>query len=94
MAVAAGLAIGWTRVEGGRVQQAHFADLPLLRGGEAPRVEVEILPSELNHPEGVGEPGVPPLAPAVASAVFALTGVRLRALQLELPAAAAAAAAA
>jgi CO/xanthine dehydrogenase Mo-binding subunit len=40
------------------------------------------------HPEGVGEPGVPPLAPAVASAVFALTGVRLRARPLVLPAAA------
>ncbi len=91
MAVAAGLAIGWVRLEGGRVQQAHFADLPLLGGGEALRVEVEILPSELNHPEGVGEPGVPPLAPAVASAVFTLTGVRLRALPLALPAAAAAA---
>jgi isoquinoline 1-oxidoreductase subunit beta len=94
VAVAAGLAIGWTRVEGGRVLQAHFADLPLLRGVEALRVEVEILPSELNHPEGVGEPGVPPLAPAVASAVFALTGARLRAQPLAPPAAAAAAAAA
>lgn len=76
MAVAAGLAIGWVRVEGGRVQQAHFADLPLLRGGEASRVKVEFLPSELNHPEGVGEPGVRlralPLAlPAAAAAAAA-----------------------
>ncbi len=75
MAVAAGLAIGWTRVEGGRVQQAHVADLPLLRGGEAPRVEVEILPLELNHPEGVGEPGVRlralPLALQAAAAAAA-----------------------
>jgi isoquinoline 1-oxidoreductase subunit beta len=82
---------GGVHIEGGRVQQAHFADLPLLRGAEAPRVVVEILKSALDHPEGVGEPGVPPLAPAVASAVFALTGVRLRTLPLVLPATAAAA---
>jgi isoquinoline 1-oxidoreductase beta subunit len=77
---------GGVRIDDGRVQQAHFADLPLLRLPEAPRVEVEILPSLLEHPEGVGEPGVPPLAPAVANAVFALTGTRLRSLPLRLPA--------
>jgi isoquinoline 1-oxidoreductase subunit beta len=76
---------GAVRVEDGRVSQAHFADLPLLRLPEAPRVEVAIVPSPLAHPEGVGEPGVPPLAPAVANAVFALTGTRLRALPLRLP---------
>jgi len=78
---------GGVSVQDGRVQQAHFADLPLLRLPEAPEVQVEILPSPVAHPEGVGEPGLPPLAPAVASAVFALSGQRLRALPLVLPAA-------
>jgi isoquinoline 1-oxidoreductase subunit beta len=77
---------GGVRVEQGRVTQAHFIDLPLLRLPEAPQVEVVILPSTIEHPEGVGEPGVPPLAPAVAAAVFTLTGTRLRALPLVLPA--------
>jgi isoquinoline 1-oxidoreductase beta subunit len=77
---------GGITVAQGRVQQAHFLDQPLLRMGEAPVVQVEIVDSALRHPEGVGEPGVPPLAPAVAAAVAALTGVRLRELPLRLPA--------
>jgi isoquinoline 1-oxidoreductase beta subunit len=77
---------GGVRIERGQVQQGHFMDLPLLRLPEAPVVQVEILPSPVLHPEGVGEPGVPPLAPAVASAVAALTGVRLRRLPLVVPA--------
>jgi isoquinoline 1-oxidoreductase subunit beta len=77
---------GGVRIERGQVQQGHFMDLPLLRLPEAPVVQVEILPSPVPHPEGVGEPGVPPLAPAVASAVAALTGVRLRRLPLVVPA--------
>jgi isoquinoline 1-oxidoreductase beta subunit len=78
---------GGITVAQGRVQQAHFLDQPLVRMGEAPVVEVEIVDSALRHPEGVGEPGVPPLAPAVAAAVAALTGIRLRELPLRLPAA-------
>ncbi|MCM0608458.1 MAG: xanthine dehydrogenase family protein molybdopterin-binding subunit [Ideonella sp. WA131b] len=77
---------GGITVAQGRVQQTHFLDQPLVRMGEAPVVEVEIVDSALRHPEGVGEPGVPPLAPAVAAAVAALTGVRLRELPLRLPA--------
>jgi isoquinoline 1-oxidoreductase beta subunit len=50
-----------------------------------PRVEVHILPSAA-APGGVGEPGVPVIAPAVANAVFAATGQRLRRLPLRLPA--------
>ncbi|MFN9103330.1 MAG: molybdopterin cofactor-binding domain-containing protein [Betaproteobacteria bacterium] len=76
---------GGITVAQGRVQQAHFLDQPLLRIGEAPEVQVEIVESALDHPEGVGEPGVPPLAPAVAAAVAALTGTRLRELPLRLP---------
>jgi isoquinoline 1-oxidoreductase beta subunit len=71
------------RVEHGAVQQKSFADYPILTFAEMPRVEVHIVPSEA-PPGGVGEPGVPPVAPAVANAVFAATGHRLRALPLRL----------
>jgi len=67
----------------GRVQQGHFADQPSLRLPECPAIEVHIVPSTA-HPEGVGEPGTPPIAPAVANALAALTGQRLRALPLRL----------
>ena len=53
------------------------------RGFYGPVVTTEILPSTL-PPEGVGEPGTPPIAPAVANALFALTGQRLRRLPLQL----------
>ena len=64
----------------GAVEQTNFRDYQLLRMGEAPRgIHVELIPSEA-HPGGVGEPGVPPVAPAIANAWFALTGIRLRAM--------------
>ena len=66
----------------GWVEQSNFNNYPLLRIGEMPRVEVHIVPSEA-APTGVGEPGVPPLAPAVANALFAATGKRLRRLPFE-----------
>ncbi|QOY96614.1 xanthine dehydrogenase family protein molybdopterin-binding subunit [Massilia sp. UMI-21] len=67
----------------GRVQQSNFGDYPVLRMNEAPPVETIVMPSSA-HPEGVGEPAVPPIAPAVAAAVFKLTGQRLRSLPLRL----------
>lgn len=67
----------------GWVEQSNFDNYPLLRIGEMPRVEVHIVPSEA-APTGVGEPGVPPLAPAVANALFAATGKRLRRLPFEI----------
>ena len=67
----------------GKVQQSNFHDYPPLRMHEAPHVEVHIVPST-ERPSGVGEPGVPPIAPAVANAVFAATGKRLRRLPLRL----------
>ncbi|MBX3702333.1 MAG: xanthine dehydrogenase family protein molybdopterin-binding subunit [Steroidobacteraceae bacterium] len=67
----------------GRPQQSNFHDYPVLRLDEMPRVEVHIVPST-ERPGGVGEPGVPPVAPAVANAVFALTGRRLRELPLQI----------
>nr|WP_277929377.1 MULTISPECIES: xanthine dehydrogenase family protein molybdopterin-binding subunit [unclassified Lysobacter] len=66
----------------GRVQQSNFHDFRVLRFNEMPQVEVHIVPST-EKPSGIGEPGVPPIAPAVANAVFALTGQRLRELPLE-----------
>lgn len=63
----------------GRVAQSNFHDYPLLRMREMPLVEVHIVPST-EAPTGIGEPGTPPIAPAVANAVFALTGQRLRQL--------------
>lgn len=67
----------------GRVQQSNFHDYRPLRMNEMPHVEVHIVPST-ERPSGVGEPGVPPVAPAVANAVFAATGRRLRRLPLRL----------
>jgi isoquinoline 1-oxidoreductase beta subunit len=67
----------------GRVQQGTFNEYGVLRLSEMPRVEVFIVPST-EKPGGVGEPGVPTAAPAVANAVFALAGKRLRRLPLKL----------
>jgi isoquinoline 1-oxidoreductase/isoquinoline 1-oxidoreductase beta subunit len=66
----------------GVVQQKNYDTFPSLRMFEAPEVIVEILPSD-RDPTGVGEPGLPPIAAAVANAVFALTGVRLRRMPLQ-----------
>lgn len=67
----------------GRVQQRNFHDYQMLRIDEAPEIEVYIVPST-EPPTGVGEPGVPPVAPAVANAVFAATGKRVRQLPIRL----------
>lgn len=67
----------------GRVQQSNFHDYVVLRLDEMPQVDVHIVPST-EKPGGVGEPGTPPVAPAVANAVAALTGKRLRELPLRL----------
>jgi isoquinoline 1-oxidoreductase beta subunit len=67
----------------GRVQQGNFDGYPVLRLTEMPRVETFIVPSA-EKPGGIGEPGVPPIAPAVANAVFTLTGKRLRSLPFKL----------
>jgi isoquinoline 1-oxidoreductase beta subunit len=68
--------------QGRAVQQTNFGDYPVLRMNQAPEVETIIMPSAGHPPEGMGEPAVPPVAPAVASAVFKLTGQRLRSLPL------------
>ena len=65
----------------GMVDQGNFDRYQVLRIDQMPKVEVHIVPSEA-APTGVGEPGVPPLAPAVANALFQLTGKRVRRLPL------------
>jgi isoquinoline 1-oxidoreductase beta subunit len=72
---------GEITIDRGRVVQSNFHDYPLLKMGEAPEIEVHLVPSR-EDPTGIGEPGTPPIAPAVANAVFALTGQRLRRLPL------------
>jgi isoquinoline 1-oxidoreductase beta subunit len=67
----------------GRVEQSNFHDYPLLRMNEMPKVEVHIVASS-EKSGGIGEVGVPPIAPAVANAVFAATGKRLRRLPFRL----------
>ena len=70
-------------LQAGQVQQTNYHDFQVLRIHECPVIETDIIQSTA-HPEGVGEPGTPPIAPAVANALFALTGQRLRALPLKL----------
>lgn len=67
----------------GRIEQTNFHNYPLLRMFEAPQIEVHIIPSE-EDPVGVGETGLPPIAPALGNAIFAATGKRLRRLPFAL----------
>jgi len=67
----------------GQVRQSNFHDYRMLRLADSPEVEVHIIESS-ERPTGVGEPGTPPIAPAVANAVFSATGRRLRSLPLKL----------
>jgi isoquinoline 1-oxidoreductase beta subunit len=72
---------GQITLQNGRVEQSNFHDYPLLRLKEMPLVEAYIISSK-EKPGGVGEPGVPPIAPAVANALFAATGKRIRHLPI------------
>ena len=74
---------GRVSIESGRVAESNFHDYPMLRMNEAPEVEVVLAPSG-DAPGGVGEPGLPPLAPAVTNALFALTGQLVRELPIQL----------
>jgi isoquinoline 1-oxidoreductase beta subunit len=72
---------GRITLDQGRVQQSNFHDYRMMRINEMPTVEVHILASG-KAPGGLGEPGVPPLAPALGNAIFALTGRRIRTLPI------------
>ena len=74
---------GAITIRDGGVEQSNFHDYPVLRINEMPAIEVHIVAST-DKPTGVGEPGVPPIAPAVANALAAATGKRLRKLPLSL----------
>lgn len=72
---------GEITIDKGRVAQNNFYDYPMVHLAEAPHMDVQIVQNTEN-PGGVGEPGTPPLAPAVANALFAATGTRVRSLPL------------
>jgi isoquinoline 1-oxidoreductase beta subunit len=76
LSTAMGLAITF---EGGRVEQSNFDKYPIIRIDKAPEVEVHFLQSD-NPPTGCGEPAFPPAAPAIANAIYAATGQRVRTL--------------
>jgi len=65
----------------GKVEQNNFTDYKMLRMAEMPEVEVHIVPST-DSQGGIGEPGTPPIAPAVCNAIYALTGKRIRKLPI------------
>ncbi len=84
-AVAFGLSAalhGQITLKDGRVEQSNFHDYEVVRIDEMPEVEVHIVESA-EGPGGVGEPGVPPIAPAVTNALFKLTGRRIRRLPIQ-----------
>jgi isoquinoline 1-oxidoreductase beta subunit len=74
---------GEITIEKGRVKQSNFNDYQMLRMRETPPIDVYLVPS-VGEPGGVGEPALPPIAPAVTNAVFALTGKRIRKLPIKL----------
>ena len=83
LAVSGVICLGPMReTKGGATEQSKFRDYKLVRMAEAPRaIHVDIIQSDA-PPGGVGEPGVPPVAPAIANALFALTGTRVRDLPI------------
>jgi len=69
-------------LKNGRVQQSNFHDYPILRMDEMPKVEVYVIESD-KSPTGIGEMGVPPVAPAIANAIYATTGKRIRHIPIQ-----------
>jgi isoquinoline 1-oxidoreductase beta subunit len=75
---------GEITVKEGKVQQANFPQYDMVRLENTPEIEVHIINSGTEHLGGVGEPGTPPLAPAVCNAIYAATGKRIRSLPIRL----------
>jgi isoquinoline 1-oxidoreductase beta subunit len=74
---------GAITLKDGVVEQSNFHDYPVLRMNDMPKIEVHIVPSS-EKPSGVGEPATPVIAPAVANAISAATGERIRSLPIRL----------
>jgi len=73
---------GQITIENGRVAEGNFDEYPMLRLDSMPEVETHLALSGGDKWGGIGEPGVPPIAPAVCNAIFKITGQRIRALPL------------
>ncbi len=74
--------LGEITIAEGRVVQRNFRDHQMIRLADAPRITAEFIKTD-RHPGGLGEPCVPPVAPAVANAIFAAIGVRVRDLPIK-----------
>jgi len=74
---------GEITLENSRVKQSNFHDYPLMRMNQTPEIQVYIMESD-EPATGVGEPGLPPLAPAIAAALFKASGKRYRSLPFKL----------
>ena len=74
--------MGEITFRGGAAQQGTYADYGVARMRDTPAIEVHIVPSEATQPFGMGEPPVPPIAPALVNAIFAATGKRVRRLPI------------
>jgi isoquinoline 1-oxidoreductase beta subunit len=72
---------GKITIKAGRVEQQNFPDYDVVHMAQTPNIEVYLTPS-VEPPGGIGEPGLPPLAPALANAIFAATGRRVRTLPI------------
>ena len=72
-------------IKDGKVEQSGFHDCDVVRMHESPEITVDYIrhPASI-APTGIGEPGVPPVAPALCNALFAATGVRIRKLPIKL----------
>jgi len=73
---------GEITIANGRVEQSNFNDYDMLRINETPHIEVHIVESK-DAPGGIGEPGTPPIAPAVCNAIFSATGKPVRRLPIK-----------
>ncbi len=75
------MALQQITMEGGVIEQDNFDEYPVMRIAATPRIDVHFIESDY-QPTGLGEPALPPLAPAVANALYAATGVRIRSMPL------------
>lgn len=83
MGITAAIKNGITFADG-KVEQSNFHDNPVLRISEVPKIEVHILAEGGKDIKGVGEPGLPPVAPALANAIFSATGIRVRKMPFDI----------